>query len=286
MTGTQQPPELFVTGSGRSGTTIVLEAIACLDGVAAVPRVAGRLPATTRAAAAMARHGWGPEALLRPSSESTALFDEAGLTQAFQISRGRSITPPDAADLHMDRLARRLDAVRAGGRATTAVVKNTASCARVPLLAGTFPQAAFVHVVREPARVVMSLLRTDFWQDMTLWWDGRTTVRYAAEEGLTAEEVAARHWARQVETALADLGDLTPSRTLLLRYGDFVEDPETALERLEELGIAVRRDGDLRSNLSRLGIRPSRPGLVVPPEVSDALRKHGAHVAELLELPL
>lgn len=286
MTGTQQPPELFVTGSGRSGTTIVLEAVACLDGVAPVPRLAGRLPGTTRAAATMARLGWGPDSWLRPSSESTALFAEAGLTQAFQTSRGGSVTPDDAADLHMDRLARRLDAVRAGGRATTVVVKNTATCARVPLLAAAFPYAAFVHVVREPARVVMSLLATDFWQDMTLWWDGRTTVRYALEEGLTPEEVAARHWARQVETALADLDNLPPSRTLLLRYGDFVEDPEAALSRLADLGIVVRRGDDLRARLSRLGIRHSRPGLVVPPEVSDALRSQCAHVAELLELPL
>jgi Sulfotransferase family len=275
-----------VIGSGRSGTTIVLEAIACLEGVAAVPRLAGRLPATTRAAATMARLGWGPDSWLRPSSESTALFAEAGLTQAFQISQGGSITPEDAADLHMERLARRLDAVRAGGRATTAVVKNTASCARVPLLAATFPQSAFVHVVREPARVVMSLLATDFWQDMTLWWDGRTTQRYAAEEGLTPEEVAARHWARQVETALNDLADLPQSRTLLLRYDDFVEDPEAALSRLADLGIVVRRDDGLRERLSRLGIRPSRPGLVVPPAVSGALRSQCAPVAELLELPL
>ena len=174
-----------------------------------MPRLAGRVPQLTGPATLLARAGRGPSRLTRPSSECTALFAEAGLTQEFQIEVGGTVGPREhLGRLSMDRFERRLRTVgRAFGRRVVAV-KNTASCARVPLLHACFPEARFLHVLRRPEAVMASLLAVDFWPTMTLWWDGPTTRQYAADEGISEKQVAARHWARQVATALDALAEL------------------------------------------------------------------------------
>lgn len=273
-TGDARPPELFVVGSGRSGTTIVLSAIDCLEDVSAVPRLAGRVPRLTPLAAELTRRGIGPLSWRRPSSESTGLFAEAGLTQEFQIALGHSARPEDSGHLRMRRLRSRLETIRARSRAQTVVVKNTASCARVPLLAATFEQSAFLHVLRHPAHVVMSLLRTDFWNDMTLWWDGRTTEQYGRGEGLTQEEVAARHWFRQVRTARADLTVHAAGRYALLRYDEFVTQPLVSLTVLEALGLDMRCTEAERQRIERLRIRDPSGQAAIPAAVADAVEKH------------
>ncbi len=164
-------------------------------------------------------------------------------------------------------------------------MKNTASCARVPLLADRFRQAAFVHVVRHPAAVVMSLLRTDFWHGMTLCWDGRTTQQYAVDEQLSAEAVAARHWSRQVETAARDLAGLEPRRVQALRYESFLEDPWQTLGRLGRLGLTAGETIRARKRVTQLSIRTADPP-AVPPEVRAAVEQQCPDAARLVGVEL
>ena len=285
MSRGQSPSVVFVVGSGRSGTTIVLDAIATLEHVLAVPRLAGRIPATTPVAALLARYGVGPAAWTRPSPESTALFTEAGLTQGFQANLGRSISPHDAGKLCMKRLDTRLSSIRRFGNAETVVVKNTASCARIPILATTFPECAFVHVLRHPSRVITSLLSADFWSEMTLWWDGRTTAQFARAEGLTSEEVAARHWAKQVGTLAADLVRFAESRSLLVRYEDFVRDPVATVLSMNRLGIDVREGPEFHRKLDQLQVR-AETTTPISKAVSAAVAKECADVAATIGMTL
>ena len=279
MSAVLAPTELFVVGSGRSGTTIVLEAIDCLDEVASVPRLAGRWAPAVELASKLRRHGLGPSSWTRPSSECTALFAEAGLTQEFQAGLGRSVTASDASNLRMDKLQKRLTAVRRHSQVRTVVVKNTASCARVPILSQTFPSAPFLHVTRHPARVVMSLLKTDFWAGMNLWWDGRTTDQIAADEGISQERVAARHWSRQVATLVADLHSSPEIVQKVIRYEDFTNDPVGTLQDLDILGLRVEDTPVLRSRIVKLGIRADRPTSPVPSSVQQAIDEECREVA-------
>jgi Sulfotransferase family len=283
--GSSAPPQLFVIGSGRSGTTIVLEGISCLDGLAPVPRLAGRAPRMTALAARMARRGIGPAAWTRASPEATGLFREAGLTGQLQARLGRPVQPDDVDVAKMERFRRRLESVRANSAVHTVVVKNTASCARVPVLASAFPDAAFVHVLRHPARVVMSLLRTEFWNQMTLWWDGRSTQQYAAAEGLAPEEVAAQHWSRQVRAAHVDLSACAPTRFEVIRFEDFVEKPLQALYKLEGVGVRVGDEATLRQRLRNLNLA-SPSSAAIPPAVTVAVEKHCAEAATLIGITL
>lgn len=275
------PPELFVVGSGRSGTTIVLKAIAALDGVAAVPRLAGKFPVATRAASLGLRWGVGPDAWLRPSSECTEIYAEAGLTQQFQIGLGgRSAGAADAPALRMDRLRRRVDTIRSTAGVSTVVIKNTASCGRVPLLADAFATAPFVHVVRPALPVVASLLSVDFWPTMTLWWDGRTTLQYARDESISEATVAARHWARQVSTVLDDLERLPEDRVITIKYDEFTQDPVGELARLQTWEIDGGGPDKLRSTIASLGIKQRRePSMSFSDDDLEAVRAETASVA-------
>ena len=110
------------------------------------------------------------------------------------------------------------------------VNKNTRNSRRLRYLHGIFPDAYFVHVLRDPRAVVASLMKVDFWPDMALWWHEDKTPRQLVAAGAAEAELAATHaGVRSVERLLADKDALDPARYLELRYEDFVADPEGAL---------------------------------------------------------
>ena len=279
------PPELFVVGSGRSGTTVVLAGISCAPGVMAIPRLAGRVAWATGMAARMTRHQVGPSSWRRPSPESTAIFSEAGLTQDLQVSLRRSVSKCDESTLHMERMAQRFNSIRVHGNVGTVVVKNTAACARVPILATTFPRAAFVHVLRHPGWVIDSLLQTRFWTDMTLWWDGRTVAEYAHANKMSLETVAARHWSKQVTSLSRDLGDLAESRSLIIRYEKFVQDSATQLARLNRVGLSFE-DSTWTERLAHLDIHPLQQGRLLSREIQRSIDNECAGTASSLGIVL
>ena len=109
---------------------------------------------------------------------------------------------------------------------------------------------------------------------MTLWWDGRTTEQYGRGEGLTQEEVAARHWFRQVRTARADLTVHAAGRYALLRYDEFVTQPLVSLTVLEALGLDMRcTEAETAADRASSHPRPERSGCHSA-GVADAVEKH------------
>lgn len=87
----------------------------------------------------------------------------------------------------------------------------------IPELAAGFPDARFVHVVRDPRDVVASALKV---------WFGGNTALTAAEE-----------WIERVGAGLA-AAQLLGDRVLLVRFEDLLRDPATALARIgAHLGV-------------------------------------------------
>jgi hypothetical protein len=82
----------------------------------------------------------------------------------------------------------------------------------VPLLAGMFPKAHFVHVIRDGRDVALSVL------------DLKRLHRHAAS--------AAFVWSRQVRRGRGAGRAVGPERYLELRYERFVEDPEDGLRQV------------------------------------------------------
>ena len=225
------PSVIYIVGSGRSGTTIVLQAMdAAVSGMTAVPRLAGRLPKSAIPVSLMRRFGLGPYSWRRPSAESTAIFSEAGITQEKQVAlQGRSMQLDDVGNQAANMFRSRINQIRKWTKTPAVIIKNTASCARIPMLNEFYPQANFVEVTRHPTAVVSSLVKSGFWSTMVLWWDGRTTQQYCSDLGINNYELAARHWNTQVLILRDGLKSVPQNRKACIRYEEFVLNPAGTL---------------------------------------------------------
>lgn len=178
----------------------------------------------------------------------------------------REMLGPRVSDRIRERLA------QFAGDAPVLLEKTVSNCLRVPFVAAVVPEARFIHLVRDGRDVIESvrrqwLGRPDFRYIVEklksfplaeasrygrsygvatakrLVQRSRAQVtwgpRYAGIDQDLAEisllEVCARQWARCVEAAIAGLADVPYDRVLIVRYEDFVIDPDTQLTRAAEL---------------------------------------------------
>jgi hypothetical protein len=112
-----------------------------------------------------------------------------------------------------------------------------------------FPDARFVHLVRDGRDVALSVIRQ--------WW--------GANDFMTA----VRSWAEMVSTARRMLAMLPQERHLELRFEDLVADPGTQLRRVTDfLGVAFE-DGMLSRYTDRAASK-----------VGDRIERHHAHLTE------
>ena len=111
---------------------------------------------------------------------------------------------------------------------------------RIGFLTSIFPEARFVHVIRDPRAVVDSLLRVRFWREtgrytQPAWRGGLTDADLAAWHRYdTPEALAAVQWGAVLRTTRAEAATLRPGAYRELHYEDFVTDPVRRLRELFE----------------------------------------------------
>ena len=103
---------------------------------------------------------------------------------------------------------------------------------RVPELRRAFPDARFVHLVRDGRDVAASLQRVNWWTAERLWWSDGARVSDWLARGADPSELAARHWLSEVAAARQGLAEVEPSLVRTVRYEDLVE---TGLTMVEDL---------------------------------------------------
>lgn len=118
---------------------------------------------------------------------------------------------------------------------------------RICYLNRVFPDAYFVHVVRDAFAVVRSLLHVDFWIQgggyERPWWNNGLTA--ADLEYWNASEqdpavLAALQWRRIVETTTDEARALAPERFISVRYEDFCDNPDETITRIWKLtGLGI-----------------------------------------------
>jgi hypothetical protein len=115
---------------------------------------------------------------------------------------------------------------RVAPEATHVCEKTPTTVWRLPVLAQMYPDAAYVHVVRDGRDVAASLART---------WTG------GAEPSVDEVEGAAREWVEAVGAVRRAAPDLRRFRQV--RYEDLLEDPYAAIEDLWRwIGLEVTDD--------------------------------------------
>ncbi len=80
--------------------------------------------------------------------------------------------------------------------------KNTRNSRRVGYLDAMFPDARFIHIVRDPRAAVASLLKVDWWPNLEIWCENRVTPLEWAAEGKDPAMLAASLWIAQTQQVL------------------------------------------------------------------------------------
>jgi len=110
---------------------------------------------------------------------------------------------------------------------------------RIQYLRSIFPDARFVHVIRNGRDVVRSLMKVDFWQDGGgfdhPWWNNGLSdelLECWEDSNRDPEVLAAIQWIAIVKSIRAEASSLTNATYFEVRYEDFVEHPHRVISRL------------------------------------------------------
>lgn len=235
---------IFLVGMGRSGTTIIFESLAQHPDLVWLSNYCE----------------WMPRYLF--PNAMVPIVDRLGL-RGRKKQYGRSIPvnrylpQPDEAYAFWDHYSQEkfsrdyLNAVRAtpemAGRVRSAIVRlmfwqrksrfaaKLTGPGRIAFLTSIFPDARFIHIIRDGRPVVESLLRQRFWREKGglagPYWEG--TPQHLLQEweasGRDPDVLAALQWRHVVQSIRADAAMLPTESYMELRYEDFVAGPKKSL---------------------------------------------------------
>ncbi|MCG6870643.1 MAG: sulfotransferase [Gammaproteobacteria bacterium] len=110
---------------------------------------------------------------------------------------------------------------------------------RIQYLSSIFPQARFVHVIRNGRDVVRSLMKVGFWKEgggfEHPWWNNglpEDLLKAWEESDRDPEVLAAIQWVTIVRSIQSDASRLAEGRYFEFRYEEFIEDPHREIGKL------------------------------------------------------
>ena len=221
---------IFLLGSGRSGTTPLYHLMSVHPELCWFSNVSNRLP-------------WLPFAPLVHRLVDVGAFGRSMKQHILQRRGGKKRLAPVEAELIYDRAGFRHDCrtteddydpvvdekihravanhVRYSGKPRF-ISKQTANNQRYRLLNRLFPDALFVHLIRD-GRAVANSIRGQGWLDvMDLWWMEDKATNHIDEYD-DPIELCGKHWQTNLDELLAGK-ELLGDRYLELRYEDMIKD--------------------------------------------------------------
>lgn len=235
---------VFVVGSGRSGSSFLVQVLARHPDVAFLTGLSDRYPRRHRYNR-MALRGLDVPGIRRLVSRRYGIeeaydFWDAhapGFSEPTRDLVAADVTPRTKASLR-----RAVAANLVPGRRR--FLAKVTGWGRIGFLDEVFPDAGFVHLVRDGRDVANSLLQVDFWQG----WRGPQNWRFG-ELPPNLRKLWERHdrsfvalagicWRLLVDSVEDARRDLPSERFLEIRYEDFVERPRPVLTQvLEACGL-------------------------------------------------
>jgi Sulfotransferase family len=246
----------FITGCGRSGTTIL-----------------GRLLSKHRDVTYLNdQHGMWGQLWPRFDVAGWVPFDPA-VPAPLRLTADHARTDPDAAA----RLRAMLEERRDGRRVL--VEKLAQNNMRMPFLRAIVPECVFINIVRHGVEVARSIARR---VELGRWYGPRDRkweclAAHAREHGyrdllpLCTDPVhrGLLEWRMSVDTADDDAAGETPDRLLRVRYEDLVVAPLGVCERIERfLGLIPR---PVMREFARERIAPQSPPTAQEPVHTEAI---------------
>ncbi|MDR2877074.1 MAG: sulfotransferase [Chromatiales bacterium] len=259
----------FLVGAGRSGTTLVYKLLCLHRHVAYISnydewrlplgRVAGLVSGDTEGKLAAWFSGGGNAYFVKrpfmkrvfPTPvEGESIYRRCGIP----LFPDRGYVPSAQAS---SRLRRAFSSIRRGAHGDIVLSKRTSNNRRISALNKVFPNARYIHVIRDGREVADSLLRVEWWGGHRVWWDGRTAeeMERSGEDSLT---IAARNWVYEMQELNHGLSSIAAQRILEVRYENLLADPERCL--VDILGfIGIEADAEYLKAIRSLKLH-YRPG--------------------------
>jgi hypothetical protein len=228
---------IFIVGSGRSGTSIVYRLLAGHRRLAWFSNYVLRFPSYPRLARLNAfyqtpflverllNERWFPKPV-----EAYEIWD------SFHPMKNSAASPPltekDTVAADIEGLQHFIANILRFSRRARFVNKNTRNVRRSRYLHAMFPDALFIHVIRDGRAVTNSLLNVHFWTTLSLWWADGKTPSELQREGADPVLIAARHWKLGVERMLQDKQHIPQGQYKEIRYEELMQDPSSELKRI------------------------------------------------------
>jgi hypothetical protein len=137
--------------------------------------------------------------------------------------------------------------------------KNTRNSRRIAFLNQIFPDAKFIHVVRDVRAVVASFLNVDWYKNLTPWFIDPKNNKSRPGIEFDPVELAAQLWEREVGKVIHDADCLASNQYIDLKYEDFTSDPISTLKQVCdfcELGWSLEFEEFIRSiNIKNMNYR-------------------------------
>lgn len=259
----------FVIGTGRCGSSLVQEVLARHPQVGFISNIEDRLPIPGLS-------GRWNNTLYRQIP--AALTHKGRLRYApseAYLALEREVSPLVVApsrDLHVSDVTpwlehrfRRFFQSRATAQEKPVFLHKFTGWPRAGFIQAVFPEARFIHVVRDGRAVANSLLQTTWWTGFAgppAWGWGPLPEAYAREwedSNRSYVLLAGLHWKMLEDAAQQARSRVDAERWLQIRYEDFVAHPRKTLgEMLDFLGLAW--DDAFEEQVQRQDFDSSRTG--------------------------
>lgn len=108
--------------------------------------------------------------------------------------------------------------------------KQTANNQRIRLINKMFPNAFYIHIIRDGRAVANSLFRIKWWDETDIWWLGEKVSEWN-ERGRQSIELCALHWEQDVKEILNNK-HLFQDRYLEIRYEQLLENTRSIIHEV------------------------------------------------------
>jgi hypothetical protein len=239
---------IFLVGMPRSGTTVIFEVFAARRDLAWLSQHLQRSPGTP-ALAMLSRMADLTPSMRRSVSRSDQLRPwlerlRVGPVEAYDLWEhccGEKFRYDYLLGVHArpeeSRCVRSTISKVARFQGKPRFAAKITGPARIGYLSSVFPDARFVHVVRDGRAVVQSLMRVQFWRQRErmhepAWRNGLVEGDLADWERYERSPLAlaAVQWRRVLESSREEAAGLAPDRYAEVRYERFVSQPREVLD--------------------------------------------------------
>jgi hypothetical protein len=228
---------IIIIGAGRSGTTILYNLLALHPEVCWVSNLTNRYPRLPQLAvlhrvldvpfighSMKQRLPDRTKSSLRPSEAENVYRAYCGFED------GRKMTADDLTPEMEDRFKGLVSTHLELTGKPRFLNKRTANTQRIELIDRMFPDAYYVHLIRDGRAAAASLFSVRWWPEIDIWWLGSKAGEWE-KTGREPIELCALHWQRNVQELLAHRG-LFEDRYLELRYEELVEDTPGSVSKI------------------------------------------------------